>query len=72
MTVIKLADLTPALSPDTVLTEAMGVYGEVVVVGYDKDGNLDARASLNLNSAQILWLLEAFKMQLLQGQYADN
>lgn len=71
MTIVHLADIRPALAPDQVLSEAMGQYESVILIGHDHDGELDARASLNLTAAQILFLIELFKMKLLSGEYAE-
>ncbi|WP_033931788.1 hypothetical protein [Vibrio cholerae] len=50
-----------AIDPDNVLEIAKGNYESVIVLGYDKDGYLDGRASTNLTRENILWLLEQFK-----------
>lgn len=50
-----------AVNPDNVLEIAKGSYESVIVLGYDKDGYLDGRASTNLTRENILWLLEQFK-----------
>lgn len=50
-----------ALNPDNVLEQAKGNYESVVIIGYDKDGYLDGRASTNLTRENILWLVEQFK-----------
>ena len=71
MSVVRLADIRPALAPDQVLTEAVGEFESVLVIGYDHEGELDARASLNLTAAQILFLIERFKLNLLSGDYIE-
>ena len=63
--------IAPAMSADPVLKAAIGQYQSVVVIGYDSEGALDARASLNLRGHEILWLIEAFKLKLLNGEYAE-
>ena len=50
-----------ARNPDDVLEQALGVYQNVVVIGWDHDGGLDARASTNTTRENILWLIETFK-----------
>lgn len=62
----------PAQDPDTVLEKAKGEFESVMVIGWDHDGILDVRASMNLNQQQCLWLIEAFKLNMLQGQYSDD
>jgi hypothetical protein len=61
-----------AVDPDIVLCKAAGVYESVVVIGWDKFGEVDVRGSLNLTSAEILWMLEEFKHQLFSGVYEES
>ena len=58
-----------AVEPDIVIEEAIGVYENVVIIGWNKQEELDVRASLNLSHSDILWLLEVFKARLLNGEY---
>lgn len=67
--IVKFYSLRAALSPDVVLEHAAGVYDEVLVIGYNKDGELDVRASLNFDMKSIFFALEAFKHQVLSGEY---
>lgn len=61
-----------AENPDNVLEQACGQFDSVLVIGWDKDGNLDARASLDLkDGGEVLWLLEAFKHNLMSGAYQE-
>ena len=60
-----------ATNPDNVLEQAVGKYKSVIIIGYDKQGSLDARASTNTKSSDILWMLETFKMKLLRGDYSE-
>lgn len=71
MNVIKLTDIEPARLPDNVLEEAKGAYECVCVMGWDHAGDFDARASLNLNAAQIVFMIELFKLRLLNGDYHE-
>ena len=59
MSVVKFFPKGAAKDPDAVLEQAIGQYDDVVIIGWDKEGLLDPRASLGLNSANILWLLTA-------------
>lgn len=61
-----------AKNPDAVLEQAVGEYESVFVIGWDKNGYLDPRASTNLKQEQILWLIETFKMKMLRGDYAED
>jgi hypothetical protein len=48
----------------------MGAYSEVLVLGWDKEGRMSARASLGFNDgAEMLWVLELFKNNLINGVY---
>ena len=60
-----------AESPDNVLRQAIGELESVVMIGWDKNGGIDVRASTNLSNSDVLWLIEHFKMQLLNGDYLD-
>ena len=70
--VVKFYAANAAENPDNVLEQAMGRYSHVFVLGWLKDdGPLDARASMNLkDGGDLLWLLEMFKLKLLNGDYA--
>lgn len=68
--VVKFYAKDAAKDPDAVLEQAIGQFDAVLILGWDKDDNLDARASLNLKDASdVLWLLERFKFNLLNGDY---
>lgn len=71
--VVKLYPKGAAKVADNVLEQAIGNYTDVLIIGWDKDGNLDARATLGLvNGGDMLWLIEAFKMKLLRGDYSPE
>lgn len=70
--VVKFYSLRAALSPDVVLEQSAGVYEEVLVIGYNKDGELDVRASLNFDMKSIFFALEAFKHQVLSGEFGHR
>lgn len=71
--VIKFYPLNAAENPDNVLEQAMGDFSSVLLIGWDKDGDLDARASLDLkDGGDLLWLIEAFKFKLLSGDYTGE
>jgi hypothetical protein len=69
--VVKFYPKDAAKSPDNVLEQAIGVYKNVFIVGYDEDGDIDARASLGLTHSDVLWLIESFKAQLLAGEFSE-
>jgi len=70
--IVKLYPHNAALDPDVVLEQAAGVYDEVLVIGYNKDGALDVRASLNFDMKSIFFALEAFKHQVLSGEFGHR
>lgn len=62
-----------AKDPDNVLEQAIGEFSEVLVIGWDKDGMFEARASLGLkDGADMLWLVEAFKTKLMNGDFSGD
>lgn len=61
-----------ARNPDNVLKDAVGGYQQVFIIGYDLNGNMDARSSTNMTYQEILWLLDAFRHKLLNGDYFDD
>ena len=69
--IVKFYKKNAAENPDSVLEQAIGIYDEVVILGWDKNGNIDARASLKMKSRDVLWVIEIFKMKLLRGDYSD-
>ncbi len=68
--VVKFYPANAAEDPDNVLEQAIGLFNSVLIIGWDKDGNLDASASANLtDGGEMLWLIETFKRNLLSGDY---
>jgi len=67
--IVKIYPAGSAKDPDAVLEQAVGEYGAVLIIGWDKAGSLDVRSSTNLNHKDILWLMEVFKNKLLSGDY---
>ena len=61
----EVVKLHPAADPDEVLKAAEGVYESVVVLGWTKDDGFSGRASLNLETADVLLLVEIFKAALI-------
>lgn len=52
------------LDPDKVLTGAVGMLKEVVIVGYESDGSLYF-ASTGTHGPDVLWLLKQAEQRLL-------
>ena len=71
--VVKFYASDAAKDPDAVLEQALGQFSDVLVIGWDKDGMLDARATLGLkDGGDMLWLIESFKRKLLDGDYMSE
>ena len=68
--VVKFYPKDSAKDADNVLEQALGVYKDVLIIGWDKDGYMETRATLGLkDGGDMLWLLEKFKLNLLNGAY---
>lgn len=72
--VVKFYPANAAEHADNVLEQAAGQYDQVLIIGWRKDdGMLDARATLGLkDGGAVLWLIEAFKHNLMSGVYAGG
>lgn len=70
--VVKFYSKDAAKNPDAVLEQAIGVYDQVFVIGYDKNGELEVRASLNFLMRDIFFAMDAFKHKVLSGDYGDR
>ena len=68
---MSVQEIHQAKKPDNVLEMAKGNYESLFIIGYDTNGNLDARGTTNINNAEVLWLIELFKVKLLNGDYGD-
>lgn len=73
MSVVKFYPKDAAKDADAVIEQAVGNFSEVLIVGWDKEGFLDARATIGLkDGGDILWLIESFKTKLMNGDYAGG
>ena len=73
MSVVKFYPKDAAKDADAVLEQSLGGFSEVLVIGWDKEGFLDARATLGLkDGGDILWLIESFKTKLMAGDYVGE
>lgn len=71
--IIKFFPANAAQNPDMVLEQAIGVFKDVLIIGWDKDGVMDARSSeLFADGGEMLWLIETFKFNLMTGQYGGE
>ena len=69
--VVKFYPADAAKDPNAVLEQAHNEYQDVVVIGYDHDGELEVRASLGIDLANIIFVMELFKAKALAGGYTD-
>lgn len=69
--IVKFYPKDAAKDADNVLEQAVGVYDEVLIIGWDKDGQFNARATLGLkDGGDCLWLVETFKLKLMTGAFS--
>ena len=61
----EVVKLHPAADPDEVLKSCANVYQSVVVLGWTKDDGFSGRSSLNLETGDVLLLIEVFKHALI-------
>lgn len=61
----------PAENPDVVLEEAKGDFEKVLVIGYNKEGFLDGRASMNLSIADAYLLCAQMQQFFLDATTPD-
>lgn len=68
--VVKFYPADAAKDADNVLEWARGRYSEVLIIGYNKEGQPTSQATLGLkDGGDILWLIEHFKLKLLMGDF---
>ena len=66
--IVKFYANDAAKDPDAVLEQAVGKFDDVLIIGWHKNGEFDARANLGLTKEQALWLVEQFKHNILLGE----
>lgn len=59
----------PKKPADATLESNIGEFESILLIGYDHDGELRFASSANLDGANVLWLIESFKANLLRGDY---
>ena len=59
-----------AQDPNNILRQSIDDYENVLVLGWDKEGLFNPKASSNLDGKELLWLLEMFKTNLMLGLYS--
>ena len=70
--VIKFYPKGSAEKPDLVLEQAIGEYNDVLVLGWDKDDNMDCRSTSGMTHEQVLWIITKFQHKLMNGDYAEE
>ena len=70
--IVKFYPKDAAKNPDAVLEQAVGVYDQVFVIGYNKDGDLDVRGTSNFTMKELFFALDAFKFMVLNGEYGER
>jgi hypothetical protein len=70
--VTKLYPANAAENPDNILHHSLGLFKDVLVIGYDEDGEMVATCSRGLvDGGDMLWMIEKFKHNLLAGDYEE-
>ena len=71
--VIKFYPADAYKDPDAVLEQAIGEFSDVLIIGWNKDGHMDVRATKGLDDGgDMLWLIEKFKFNMLAGAYQGD
>lgn len=71
--VIKFFPADAYKDPDAVLEQAIGEFSDVLIIGWNKDGHMDVRATKGLeDGGDMLWLIEKFKFNMLAGAYQTD
>lgn len=55
-------------SADAVLERAQGVFDEVLIIGFNKAGEVEGRVTLGMTERDAVWLMETLKFALLAGE----
>jgi len=67
--VVKFYTKDATEKPDAVLEQAMGIFQDVLILGYDHGGYLDVRSNTTLKKSEILFLMKQFETKLMRGDY---
>lgn len=70
-TILKFHPRNATDNPDHVLKQAEGEYKDVLIIGWNKDGSLDVRTSEGMRGADLVWAIDLFKHELLNGGYNE-
>lgn len=70
--IIRLFPPGSARDADAVLEQSMHQFSEVLIIGYNKQGEFEARATLGLSAEAIIFLLQTMQYNIISGQYEDD
>lgn len=70
--VIKFYGKDAAKDPNAVLEQARGEFQNVLILGWNQEGYLEARSDTNMNLKDILFMVELFKAKLMTGEYSED
>ena len=70
--IVKFYPNNAANNPDYVLEQAVGVYKDVLIVGYNQEDELEVRGNMNLTKAELNWMLDWVKFNLVSGVYDEE
>ena len=72
MNIIKFTKKPSLNTADEILQASIGEYESVVMLGETVEGNYFYRASQNLPCKDVLWMLEKFKLAILQQESEEE
>jgi hypothetical protein len=71
--VIQFPRLPNLDSADELMDANKGEFKDMLIIGYDMNGNMTAAVTTGLtDGGSLLWLIENFKAALLNGEYAGG
>lgn len=56
-------------NPDFVLEQAVGVYEDLVIIGYTKDGGLEVRSNTTFSEPEMMNAIKTFEHNYYGGLY---
>lgn len=54
---------------DAVLERAQGIFDEVLVIGFNKQGEVEGRVTLGMTERDAVWMMEILKFAMMNGDY---
>lgn len=61
------------MTPDEILTAAEGEYEDLLLIGWNKNGDMQVYTSNELyNNQNVLWLVMVFINRLINGEFDDE